>query len=295
MSSEMIIEEQINELNNRINIEKKEIEEIENIIKEIPEEMIQEYSSNKENEDESLETLEETLLIMKQIDKIKNINDIDEILDSLNIIMNSEIIDYSFKKDILKDTIKNDFYTKIESGLISIKFPIFDGQLLIGIFENIKQNNYYNLIKKYISVISSISQNYNELIFKRMITSILNKENLKDNKKNKESLIDLLDTIISYLSKCLSNSSELFNLISTNDSENFDILSIIKYISNNLFSKIVLLFISNEYFQLSNLNYIEKIKVIQKITEFNEELLTSYHYDSLKNISLYDWIKDNNK
>jgi hypothetical protein len=52
MSSEMIIEEQINKLNNRINIEKKEIEEIENIIKEIPEEMIQEYSSNKENEDE---------------------------------------------------------------------------------------------------------------------------------------------------------------------------------------------------------------------------------------------------
>ena len=313
MSSEMIIEEQINKLNNRINIEKKEIEEIENIIKEIPQEMIQEYSSNKENEDESLETLEETLLIMKQIDKIKNINDIDEILDSLNIIMNSEIIDYSFKKDILKDTIKNDFYTKIESGLISIKFPIFDGQLLIGIFENIKQNNYYNLIKKYISVISSISQNYkeeanygnikkiekkegdiiSELIFKRMITSILNKENLKDNKKNKESIIDLLETIISYLSKCLSNSSELFNLISTNDSENFDILSIIKYISNNLFSKIVLLFISNENFQLSNLNYIEKIKVIQKITEFNEELLTSYHYDSLKNISLYDWIKDN--
>ena len=162
MSSEMIIEEQINELNKRINIEKKENEEIENIIKEIPQEMIQEYSSNKENEDESLETLEETLLIMKQIDIIKSVNNIEEILDSLKIIMKSEIIDYSFKKDILKDTIKNDFYTKIENGFISIKFPIFDGQLLIGIFESVKQNNYYNLIKKYISVISSISENYKE-------------------------------------------------------------------------------------------------------------------------------------
>ena len=313
MSSEKIIEDQINELNNRINIEKKENEEIENIIKEIPQEMIQEYLSNKENDDESLETLEETLLIMKQIDIIKNINNIEEILDSLKIIMNSEIIDYSFKKDILKDTIKNGIYSKIENGFISIKFPIFDGQLLIAIFENVKQNNYYNLIKKYISVISSISEHYKEeanygnikkiekkegdiisdLIFKRMVTSILNKENLKDHKKNKESIIDLLETIISYLSKCLSNISELFNLISRNDSENFDILSILKYISNNLFSKIVLFFISNENFQLSDLNYIEKIKVIQKITEFNEELLTSYHYDSLKNISLYDWIKDN--
>ena len=102
MSSEMIIEEQINELNKRINIEKKENEEIENIIKEIPQEMIKEYSSNKENEDESLETLEETLLIMKQIDIIKSVNNIEEILDSLKIIMKSEIIDYSFKKDILK-------------------------------------------------------------------------------------------------------------------------------------------------------------------------------------------------
>ena len=313
MSSETIIEEQIKDLNNQIDNEKKENQELEEIIKEIPKEMIEEYSANKELDEVSLDLLEEALLIMEKLDYIKNKNNIEEILDALKIIMNSQLIDFSFKKEILNNTIINNYYSEIENAFISIKFPIFDGKLLLGIFENIKQNNNYNLIKKYISVISSISSFYKEegnhgninklqkkheevisnLIFKRLITLLLNHYNLNGDKKNKENLIDIIDTVLSYVSKCISNISELFNLISTNESENFEILLMVKYISNNLLSKINLYCISNENLQLSGLNYIDKVKIIQKVSEFNDEMLKSYHYDSLKNISLYDWIKDN--
>ena len=220
--------------------------------------MIEEYSANKELDEVSLDLLEEALLIMEKLDYIKNKNNIEEILDALKIIMNARIIDFSFKKEILNNTIINNYYSEIENAFISIKFPIFDGKLLLGIFENIKQNNNYNLIKKYISVISSISSFYKEegnhgninklqkkheevisnLIFKRLITLLLNHYNLNGDKKNKENLIDIIDTVISYISKCISNISELFNLISTNESENFEILLMVKYISNNLLSKI---------------------------------------------------------
>ena len=66
----------------------------------------------------------------------------------------------------------------------------------------------------------------------------------------------------------------------------------IKYLINNLFEKLILFSISEKSsLEINNSSVFLFILLIHKISEQMNELNTNYQYDSLKNISFYDFIR----
>ena len=125
---------------------------------------------------------------------------------------------------------------------------------------------------------------------------------------NERNILYKYEKLISYLNKCISNTSELFSILmnkAKEDNENnenkksnnnkeyqFNRNITMKFIISSLLEKIILFLTSEETpLDLSNCTTLLMILLIQKTSEHSNELIKNYQYDSLKNISLYDFLK----
>ena len=307
------INNEIKNLENEIGNEKKfkEIEFIKNEIKNF-------FNDNNNNFlDFDVDILKSKLNFINQIDIIKQSNEINIVFTNVHNIFANVKNNFSFKEKIYNEIILTKFQTQFENLLLKIKFPIFEGQMLLNIFDKIQNENneIISIIKKYFLILNELYKNYYEqcnkgilnenknenqieiifeFIFKRIISSILiNNNNNNNNNKNKEKLNEIFDTLIVYLNKTFINLSELLSIFSSRD-ENFKINKniIIKKISNNLFHKLSLYFISNNFYHINNLNFIDQMLIIQKICDFHLNFQKIFNYETLKLNSLFDYLKE---
>ena len=338
------LEKEITNLEEEINEDEMQLNNINKLYNKIPKDI---YFKNKKNEKNIKQKINSLITTSNIITKIDKINSVLNPLEKLNLIISlfqSETISNSFlKKYIINQLISKEILKLIEESLLSIKYPIFQGKILMTIFDQlnndkkqdikilslyfqlysilvsdiykefpnfagyselIKKNSENNYIKKFefIEILS-------EFIFKKIIATIFADKNMEINIQNERDenrfLIKLnsedkkifykYEKLISYMNKTLSNTSELLSLITTGEKNNINNMNkniMMKYLISDLFEKLILFSLSEKSnLSINNSSRLLIILLINKTNEQMNEYKNNYKYDSLKNISFYDFIK----
>ena len=338
------LEKEITNLEEEINEDEMQLNNINKLYNKIPKDI---YFKNKKNEKNIKQKINSLITTSNIITKIDKINSVLNPLEKLNLIISlfqSETISNSFlKKYIINQLISKEILKLIEESLLSIKYPIFQGKILMTIFDQlnndkkqdikilslyfqlysilvsdiykefpnfagyselIKKNSGNNYIKKFefIEILS-------EFIFKKIIATIFADKNMEINIQNEQDenrfLIKLnsedkkifykYEKLILYMNKTLSNTSELLSLITTGEKNNINNMNkniMMKYLISDLFEKLILFSLSEKSnLSINNSSRLLIILLINKTNEQMNEYKNNYKYDSLKNISFYDFIK----
>ena len=338
------LEKEITNLEEEINEDEMQLNNINKLYNKIPKDIYFKTKKNEKNIKQKINSLITTSNIITKIDKI---NSVLNPLEKLNLIISlfqSETISNSFlKKYIINQLISKEILKLIEESLLSIKYPIFQGKILMTIFDQlnndkkqdikilslyfqlysilvsdiykefpnfagyselIKKNSENNYIKKFefIEILS-------EFIFKKIIATIFADKNMEINIQNEQDenrfLIKLnpedkkifykFEKLILYMNKTLSNTSELLSLITTGEKNNINNMNkniMMKYLISDLFEKLILFSLSEKSnLSINNSSRLLIILLINKTNEQMNEYKNNYKYDSLKNISFYDFIK----
>ena len=338
------LEKEITNLEEEINEDEMQLNNINKLYNKIPKDI---YFKNKKNEKNIKQKINSLITTSNIITKIDKINSVLNPLEKLNLIISlfqSETISNSFlKKYIINQLISKEILKLIEESLLSIKYPIFQGKILMTIFDQlnndkkqdikilslyfqlysilvsdiykefpnfagyselIKKNSGNNYIKKFefIEILS-------EFIFKKIIATLFADKNMEINIQNEQDenrfLIKLnsedkkifykYEKLILYMNKTLSNTSELLSLITTGEKNNINNMNkniMMKYLISDLFEKLILFSLSEKSnLSINNSSRLLIILLINKTNEQMNEYKNNYKYDSLKNISFYDFIK----
>ena len=338
------LEKEITNLEEEINEDEMQLNNINKLYNKIPKDI---YFKNKKNEKNIKQKINSLITTSNIITKIDKINSVLNPLEKLSLIISlfqSETISNSFlKKYIINQLISKEILKLIEESLLSIKYPIFQGKILMTIFDQlnndkkqdikilslyfqlysilvsdiykefpnfagyselIKKNSGNNYIKKFefIEILS-------EFIFKKIIATIFADKNMEINIQNEQDenrfLIKLnsedkkifykYEKLILYMNKTLSNTSELLSLITTGEKNNINNMNkniMMKYLISDLFEKLILFSLSEKSnLSINNSSRLLIILLINKTNEQMNEYKNNYKYDSLKNISFYDFIK----
>ena len=335
------LEKEITNLEEEINEDETQLNNINKLYNKIPKNI---YFKNKKNEKdikEKINSLITTSNIITQIDKINSVTNPVEKLNSIISLFQSEKILNSFlKKFIISQLLTDDILKLIEDSLLNIKYPIFQGKILMTIFDQLnndkkqdieilslyfqlysilvsdiykefanfggvnellKKNTENNYIKKFkfIGVLS-------EFIFKKILATIFDEKNMEINIQKEEDENRFLnklnqedkkifykyEKLILYMNKTISNTSELISLISTGENNNINKNIMMKYLISDLFEKLILFSLSEKSnLSINNSSRLLIILLINKTNEQMNEYKNNYKYDSLKNISFYDFIK----
>ena len=338
------LEKEITNLEEEINEDEMQLNNINKLYNKIPKDI---YFKNKKNEKNIKQKINSLITTSNIITKIDKINSVLNPLEKLNLIISlfqSETISNSFlKKYIINQLISKEILKLIEESLLSIKYPIFQGKILMTIFDQlnndkkqdikilslyfqlysilvsdiykefpnfagyselIKKNSENNYIKKFefIEILS-------EFIFKKIIATIFADKIMEINIQNEQDenrfLIKLnsedkkifykYEKLILYMNKTLSNTSELLSLITTGEKNNINNMNkniMMKYLISDLFEKLILFSLSEKSnLSINNSSRLLIILLINKTNEQMNEYKNNYKYDSLKNISFYDFIK----
>ena len=335
-------EKEITNLEEEIHEDETQLNNINKLYNKIPKENY--FKSKKSEKDikEKINSLINTSNIIKKLDNISPISNPKEKLQSIISLFQTETISNSFlKKYIINQLITDDILKLIEESLLNIKYPIFQGKILMTIFEQLnndkkqdmeiislyfqlysilvsdiykefvnfevvnkllKKNNENNHIKKF-----KFIEILPELIFKKILATIFDEKNMEINIQNEEEenrFINKLNTedkkifykyekLILYMNKTISNTSELISLVSNqiNGEKNLNKNIMMKYLISNLFEKLILFSLSEKSsLVISNSSRLLIILLINKTNEQMNEYNNNYKYDSLKNISFYDFI-----
>ena len=343
------LDKEILELDKEINVEDNQLNDLNKLYNQFPK---NNYINNKKGEKnikDTLKSLNNIASIITDIDKIKESTNSQDKLFLLSSLFKQEKISNVFiKKNIINKLISEDILKIIEESFLNIKYPIFNGKILMTAYDQLIIDNksdleiissYFELFSCLVTdfykefanygavndlIIQNNENNYSnkikfleilpEIIFKKIFVTIFQES--KDNdiymqkeegklyydklSKNEKKLLNLFENLILYIDKAITNTSELISLIANqmeiNEEKNKINLNkniMIKYILNNLMEKLILFLISEKSnLEINNnTSILLMILLIHKTNEQMNEYNNNYQYDSLKNISLYDFIK----
>ena len=343
------LDKEILELDKEINVEDNQLNDLNKLYNQFPK---NNYINNKKREKnikDTLKSLNNIASIITDIDKIKESTNSQDKLFLLSSLFKQEKISNVFiKKNIINKLISEDILKIIEESFLNIKYPIFNGKILMTAYDQLIIDNksdleiissYFELFSCLVTdfykefanygavndlIIQNNENNYSnkikfleilpEIIFKKIFVTIFQES--KDNdiytqkeegklyydklSKNEKKLLNLFENLILYIDKAITNTSELISLIANqmeiNEEKNKINLNkniMIKYILNNLMEKLILFLISEKSnLEINNnTSILLMILLIHKTNEQMNEYNNNYQYDSLKNISLYDFIK----
>ena len=340
------LEKEILNLEEEINEDETQLNNINKLYYKIPKEKFFNNKNNEKNIKEKINSLISTSNIITKLEKINDISNPIEKLNSIISLFKIETISNSFlKKYIINELVTNDILKLIEESLLNIKYPIFQGKILMTIFEQINNDKrqdieilslYFQLYSILVTdmykeftnfnrvdeLIKKNSENNNikkckfieilsEFIFKKILATIFDEKNEEINTEiqrgDENSCIKKLnpedkkiyykyEKLILYINKAISNTSELISLISSQingeNRENNMIKNIMmKFFISNLFEKVILFSLSEKSsFEINNSSRLLIILLINKTNEQMNEFNNNYKYDSLNNISFYDFI-----
>ena len=340
------LEKEILNLEEEIIQDETQLNNINKLYDKIPKEK---FFNNKNNEKSIKEKINSLISTSNIITKLEKINDISNPIEKLNSIISlfkTETISNLFlKKYIINELVTNDILKLIEESLLNIKYPIFQGKILMTIFEQINNDKrqdieilslYFQLYSILVTdmykeftnfnrvdeLIKKNSENNNikkckfieilsEFIFKKILATIFDEKNEEINTEiqrgDENSCIKKLnpedkkiyykyEKLILYINKAISNTSELISLISSqingeNKENNMNKNIMMKFFISNLFEKVILFSLSEKSsFEINNSSRLLIILLINKTKEQMNEFNNNYKYDSLNNISFYDFI-----
>ena len=340
------LEKEILNLEEEINEDETQLNNINKLYDKIPKEKFFNNKNSEKNIKEKINSLISTSNIITKLDKINAISNPIEKLNSVISLFKTETISNSFlKKYIINELVTNDILKLIEESLLNIKYPIFQGKILMTIFEQINNDKrqdieilslYFQLYSILVTdmykeftnfnrvdeLIKKNSENNNikkckfieilsEFIFKKILATIFDEKNEEINTEiqrgDENSCIKKLnpedkkiyykyEKLILYINKAISNTSELISLISSqingeNKENNMNKNIMMKFFISNLFEKVILFSLSEKSsFEINNSSRLLIILLINKTKEQMNEFNNNYKYDSLNNISFYDFI-----
>ena len=340
------LEKEILNLEEEINEDETQLNNINKLYDKIPKEKFFNNKNSEKNIKEKINSLISTSNIITKLEKINDISNPIEKLNSIISLFKTETISNSFlKKYIINELVTNDILKLIEESLLNIKYPIFQGKILMTIFEQINNDKrqdieilslYFQLYSILVTdmykeftnfnrvdeLIKKNSENNNikkckfieilsEFIFKKILATIFDEKNEEINTEiqrgDENSCIKKLnpedkkiyykyEKLILYINKAISNTSELISLISSqingeNKENNMNKNIMMKFFISNLFEKVILFSLSEKSsFEINNSSRLLIILLINKTKEQMNEFNNNYKYDSLNNISFYDFI-----
>ena len=340
------LEKEILNLEEEIIEDETQLNNINKLYDKIPKEKFFNNKNNEKNIKEKINSLISTSNIITKLEKINDISNPIEKLNSIISLFKTETISNSFlKKYIINELVTNDILKLIEESLLNIKYPIFQGKILMTIFEQINNDKrqdieilslYFQLYSILVTdmykeftnfnrvdeLIKKNSENNNikkckfieilsEFIFKKILATIFDEKNEEINTEiqrgDENSCIKKLnpedkkiyykyEKLILYINKAISNTSELISLISSqingeNKENNMNKNIMMKFFISNLFEKVILFSLSEKSsFEINNSSRLLIILLINKTNEQMNEFNNNYKYDSLNNISFYDFI-----
>ena len=340
------LEKEILNLEEEIIEDETQLNNINKLYDKIPKEKFFNNKNSEKNIKEKINSLISTSNIITKLEKINDISNPIEKLNSIISLFKTETISNSFlKKYIINELVTNDILKLIEESLLNIKYPIFQGKILMTIFEQINNDKrqdieilslYFQLYSILVTdmykeftnfnrvdeLIKKNSENNNikkckfieilsEFIFKKILATIFDEKNEEINTEiqrgDENSCIKKLnpedkkiyykyEKLILYINKAISNTSELISLISSqingeNKENNINKNIMIKFFISNLFEKVILFSLSEKSsFEINNSSRLLIILLINKTNEQMNEFNNNYKYDSLNNISFYDFI-----
>ena len=340
------LEKEILNLEEEIIEDETQLNNINKLYDKIPKEKFFNNKNSEKNIKEKINSLISTSNIITKLEKINDISNPIEKLNSIISLFKTETISNSFlKKYIINELISNDILKLIEESLLNIKYPIFQGKILMTIFEQINNDKrqdieilslYFQLYSILVTdmykeftnfnrvdeLIKKNSENNNikkckfieilsEFIFKKILATIFDEKNEEINTEiqrgDENSCIKKLnpedkkiyykyEKLILYINKAISNTSELISLISSqtngeNKENNMNKNIMMKFFISNLFEKVILFSLSEKSsFEINNSSRLLIILLINKTKEQMNEFNNNYKYDSLNNISFYDFI-----
>ena len=340
------LEKEILNLEEEINEDETQLNNINKLYDTIPKEKFFNNKNNEKNIKEKINSLISTSNIITKLEKINDISNPIEKLNSIISLFKTETISNSFlKKYIINELVTNDILKLIEESLLNIKYPIFQGKILMTIFEQINSDKkqdieilslYFQLYSILVTdmykeftnfnrvdeLIKKNSENNNikkckfieilsEFIFKKILATIFDEKNEEINTEiqsgDENSCIKKLnpedkkiyykyEKLILYINKAISNTSELISLISSqingeNKENNMNKNIMMQFFISNLFEKVILFSLSEKSsFEINNSSRLLIILLINKTNEQMNEFNNNYKYDSLNNISFYDFI-----
>ena len=340
------LEKEILNLEEEIIEDETQLNNINKLYDKIPKEKFFNNKNSEKNIKEKINSLISTSNIITKLEKINDISNPIEKLNSIISLFKTETISNSFlKKYIINELVTNDILKLIEESLLNIKYPIFQGKILMTIFEQINNDKrqdieilslYFQLYSILVTdmykeftnfnrvdeLIKKSSENNNikkckfieilsEFIFKKILATIFDEKNEEINTEiqrgDENSCIKKLnpedkkiyykyEKLILYINKAISNTSELISLISSqingeNKENNMNKNIMMKFFISNLFEKVILFSLSEKSsFEINNSSRLLIILLINKTNEQMNEFNNNYKYDSLNNISFYDFI-----
>ena len=340
------LEKEILNLEEEIIEDETQLNNINKLYDKIPKEKFFNNKNSEKNIKEKINSLISTSNIITKLEKINDISNPIEKLNSIISLFKTETISNSFlKKYIINELVTNDILKLIEESLLNIKYPIFQGKILMTIFEQINNDKrqdieilslYFQLYSILVTdmykeftnfnrvdeLIKKNSENNNikkckfieilsEFIFKKILATIFDEKNEEINTEiqrgDENSCIKKLnpedkkiyykyEKLILYINKAISNTSELISLISSqingeNKENNMNKNIMMKFLISNLFEKVILFSLSEKSsFEINNSSRLLIVLLINKTKEQMNEFNNNYKYDSLNNISFYDFI-----
>ena len=340
------LEKEILNLEEEIIEDETQLNNINKLYDKIPKEKFFNNKNSEKNIKEKINSLISTSNIITKLEKINDVSNPIEKLNSIISLFKTETISNSFlKKYIINELVTNDILKLIEESLLNIKYPIFQGKILMTIFEQINNDKrqdieilslYFQLYSILVTdmykeftnfnrvdeLIKKNSENNNikkckfieilsEFIFKKILATIFDEKNEEINTEiqsgDENSCIKKLnpedkkiyykyEKLILYINKAISNTSELISLISSqingeNKENNMNKNIMMKFFISNLFEKVILFSLSEKSsFEINNSSRLLIILLINKTNEQMNEFNNNYKYDSLNNISFYDFI-----
>ena len=340
------LEKEILNLEEEIIEDETQLNNINKLYDKIPKEKFFNNKNSEKNIKEKINSLISTSNIITKLEKINDISNPIEKLNSIISLFKTETISNSFlKKYIINELVTNDILKLIEESLLNIKYPIFQGKILMTIFEQINNDKrqdieilslYFQLYSILVTdmykeftnfnrvdeLIKKNSENNNikkckfieilsEFIFKKILATIFDEKNEEINTEiqrgEENSCIKKLnpedkkiyykyEKLILYINKAISNTSELISLISSqingeNKENNMNKNIMMKFFISNLFEKVILFSLSEKSsFEINNSSRLLIVLLINKTKDQMNEFNNNYKYDSLNNISFYDFI-----
>ena len=337
------LEKEIGILEEDIKEEEIQLNDINKLYNQIPKNNLKKEKNIKSR----IKSLNDISNIIIKIDNINKISNPIDKLSSITSLYQTESIPNPFlRKYIINQLITEELLKLIEESFLNIKYPIFQGKILMTIFDQLNNDNIQDIeiISKYLQLYSILVTdlykefpNLNgvhdlikknkeddyakkfkfieilpEFLFKKILTTIFdnkNNKNINEIKKEEEhgylnklnsndkNILNIYEKLILYINKTITNTSELISLTSSqinNEKKEFKINKniIIKFLINNLFEKLILFSISEKSsLEINNSSRLLIILFIHRTSEQMNEFNKNYQYDSLKNISFYDFIK----
>ena len=189
---------EISYISKDIKEDEKQLKKLNSVYDQIPKNIIINNEKNDQNSKNNLDSLNNSFNIIEQIDKIKESDNPKDKLHSLKTLFTKTKISNPYLKQLITTSLISEKIIKnIEEILLKINYPMFNGKILMTIFDqlNIDNKEDIELLSLYLEIFAYISiDTYKEFDNYGTINKLILKS--KENMENKFDYMEIISDIL---------------------------------------------------------------------------------------------------